>query len=552
MSKSKGTAAAKGQSQEEGASQVQGGLDFGIEGAMEAGPGEGDDGFEELDPLDPGIDEDLKPSFAILPASRGVLKKANEAIVMRPTRGDFVFLSRKISNVLLYHAQQQGLQSNDTFSIPRRLLCSDAGFDSRDIKMLRERFLSLMSTTVEWGWVGDAEQAPNGRIWEGTTLLASAGFYMQKGTNEVWIRWSYSNELKKQLLESTQYTKLSLAIIARLRSMPALALYELASRYATSPSKISKKATWEAWVTILRGKPIKEYPTLDFRRFKKETLLPAKAQVNAEQDEFTVDFKEYKTGKKVTHLQMVVTLTAIERPDMDLRHQMDINLFTRMLQVGINQYAADAIYGSCDESVLRAGLEQLEARILNKKLPPINSTEAYLKQRIRALQEVIENKGNDDTAPEQQELMASKSGDAKTQEQGQAGEVGPLVAKKGPTEGPGASQVRPGGPGAAAKWSEQINALQLEYERRKTARAREMYDNALDVQKQEWQARFGVEFIPTAGKSVQAAFEKRGIQPPIVRVAFFKWLADTTWPGTLNEMELMQWAMTSGVITLGV
>lgn len=552
MSRSNGTPGAKGQSPEDAASQVQGGFDFGIEGAMEAGPGKGEDGFEELALDDPGIDEDLKPSFAILPASRGVLKKANEAIVMRPTRGDFVFLSRKISNVLLYHAQQQGLQTNDTFSIPRRLLCSDAGFDSRDIKMLRERFLSLMSTTVEWGWVGDAEQAPNGRIWEGTTLLASAGFYLQKGTNEIWIRWSYSNELKKQLLESTQYTKLSLAIIARLRSMPALSLYELASRYATSPSKISKKATWEAWVTILRGKPIKEYPTLDFRRFKKETLLPAKAQVNSEQDEFTVEFKEYKTGKKVTHLQMVVTLNATERPDMDLRHQMDINLFTRMLQVGINQYAADAIYGSCDENVLRAAIEQLELRIQNKKLPAINSTEAYLKQRIRALQDVIENKGSEGDESAQKKLIDTEQDRPKPESQRSQAEAEGSVEGQGPAKGAETAQDRPGGAGAAARWKEQISALQLEYERRKTARAREMYENALDGQKQEWQAQFGANFIPTAGKSVQSAFEKRGIQLPIVRVAFFKWLADTTWPGTLDEMELMQWAMSSGVITLGV
>ena len=36
--------------------------------------------------------------------------KANEAIAIRPKRGKLTLLSRRIYNVFLYHAQQQGVE----------------------------------------------------------------------------------------------------------------------------------------------------------------------------------------------------------------------------------------------------------------------------------------------------------------------------------------------------------------------------------------------------------------------------------------------------------
>lgn len=528
--------------------------------------------LQELDPNDPAIDKELLPSFALAPASRGVLKKANEAIVMRPIRGDFVFLSRKIYNVLLYHAQQQGLAEKDTFSIPRSALCKDAGFESKDMQMLKERLLALMSATVEWGWVGDPEKAPNGRLWEATTLLSYAGFYRGSNTGEIWVRWSYSKELKQQLLESNQYTKLSLAIIARLRSLPALALYELASRYATSPSRVSKRATWEAWVTILRGKPIKEYPTLDYRRFKKETIIPARAQVNSEQKDFVVDFKEFKTGKRVTHLQLVVTPQHPARPNMDARASMDISLFNRMLSLGIGQYTADAIYGSCDEDVLREAIGAVESRIKNTKIPPVQNVEAYLKQRVKTLQEVID--ADERNHPEWGELPLGEGGAAGNDEhesprEAQQGtvlergqheggnEVPPQVGPPLPVDVPEtdteggrlrSNPHRAEGKDEPPAHSEHIDALRVAYERKKTARARAMFHEAIDDQQKEWQRDFEREYLPNATRTFIETYAKKGVSAPLVRVPFFKWLADRTWTEKPSDLELFRWGVENRIL----
>jgi len=528
---------------------MQPGLDLGFE-ELDGETNQANE-FAMVDHLAGEVDEELKTSFAISPASKGVLKKANEAIVMRPTRGDFVFLSRKISNVLLYHAQQQGLQTNTVFQIPRRVLCGDSGFDSRDIQMLRERFLSLLGTTVEWGWVGDADQAPDGRLWEGTTLLSYAAFYVHKPTREVWIRWSYSDKLKQQLVESSQYTKLSMAIIARLRSLPALALYELASRYASSPTRVSKRAAWESWVTILRGKPIKDYPTLDYRRFKKETLNPAKAQVNAEQDEFTVDFKEYKQGKKVTHIQLVVEPKVHSSdhgaPDMDLRARMDINLFQRMLQLGIHQHSADVIYGSCDENVLRAAIEQVEARVQNRKLSPIASVEAYLKNRIKTLSEII------DSEEVSQVEAAVQTPVVATRKKVRA--AGAPEERKPTDDGIDKQDVRDDAATRKATdpaMAQRIALLRVEHQRRKTASARSLYEEALSDQRRQWLDEFEASYLTTAPQTFKTAYAKRGVESPLTRSTFFKWLADHSWPEELSDMEIIAWAMSAGVVKVDV
>jgi hypothetical protein len=342
-----------------------------------------------------------------------------------------------------------------------------------------------------------------------------------------------------------------MAIIARLRSLPALALYELASRYASSPTRVSKRAAWESWVTILRGKPIKDYPTLDYRRFKKETLNPAKAQVNAEQDEFTVDFKEYKQGKKVTQIQLVVEPKVHSSdhgaPDMDLRARMDINLFQRMLQLGIHQHSADVIYGSCDENVLRAAIEQVEARVQNRKLSPIASVEAYLKNRIKTLSEII------DSEEVSQVEAAVETPVVATRKKARA--AGAPEERKPTDAGIDKQDVRDDAATRKATdpaMAQRIALLRVEHQRRKTASARSLYEEALSDQRRQWLDEFEASYLTTAPQTFKTAYAKRGVESPLTRSTFFKWLADHSWPEELSDMEIIAWAMSAGVVKVDV
>ena len=460
--------------------------------------------------------------YSASPGARGVLKKANEAVVMTPVSGDFIFLSRKTFNVLLYHAQQQGLRENNRFGIPYSLLKRDAGFNSKDMEVLKDRFRNLIRTTIEWGWVGDTLDEAPPRLWSVTALLADAYFEIDARTRELWLYWSYSDTLKRQLLESRTYTKLSLAMMARLRSLPALSLYEIAARYQGSPSGVGRKLPWEQWVVILRGKPLADYPTLDYRRFNKETLVPAAAQVNREQDEFEVSFREFRTGRRITHLQLVVPArgelaAAAGGPDNELRSRMDLGLFNRLLALGVHQYAADAIYGSCDEHVLRAAIEQVETRVAHRRMAKVASVEAYLKERIRALQEHLEETAEASSPPAGAALVARE----------------PQAADR------------------VSSLETQLPRLRDEYVRHHITRARALFQEMPEAERRQCVERFEVERLATTFENVRAAYRRNGLKSAVASASFYAWLSEATWDPNPDKLALIDFGIAEGLVTFG-
>lgn len=501
-------------------------------------------------------------TYAATAGAKGTLKKANESIVMVPVNGDFIFLGRKAWNVLLYHAQQQGLASNARFGIPVSLLASDAGFNSKNIEFLKKRLRSLVTTSIEWGWIADSLEGAPKSLWSVTTLMADAEFEINPQTRELWLYWSYSSVLKQQLLNSNAYTKLSIAMMARLRTLPALSIYELAARYLTSPGRTSKKAKWEEWVVILRGKKFEEYPTLDYRRFKKETLNLATAQVNAEQDEFEVKFEEFKTGKKVTHIRLVVTplkkLGVQDEPDAEVRGRMDMSLFNAMLEMGIHQYAADSIYAMANETVLREALDQLRARLANHRLPAVNSPEAYLRERVRSLSQVVEDSTSDaePTVDTPSVEDTSRAGESKDHGEPSSPEHEQEIAEANSASAQ-ADTEQAFEPEFAApaedeserrRLAERIAGIKIEYDAYHRARAREMFSEALPGQRQAWIDRFQSERVANGPESLRQAFNKRGIEAPLVSSHFYKWLAESTWNPNPSDMDLIEWGFRRGVI----
>ena len=77
------------------------------------------------------------------------LRKAVEAIAIKPRAGKLTLLSRKLFNILLAKAQGQGL-SEPVHRIQLSELCSIAQFDSGDTELVKEHLRKMVSTTVEW------------------------------------------------------------------------------------------------------------------------------------------------------------------------------------------------------------------------------------------------------------------------------------------------------------------------------------------------------------------------------------------------------------------
>ena len=73
--------------------------------------------------------------------------KANEAIAIRPKRGKLTLLSRRIYNVFLYHAQQQGVEK-PSYSILLSELIDDARFTSNNTELLKSRMCDFKSSVL--------------------------------------------------------------------------------------------------------------------------------------------------------------------------------------------------------------------------------------------------------------------------------------------------------------------------------------------------------------------------------------------------------------------
>ena len=85
-----------------------------------------------------------------------------------------------------------------------------------------------------------------------------------------------------------------------------------------------------------------------------------------------------------------------------------------------------------------------------------------------------------------------------------------------------------------------------------TASARSLYEEALSDQRRQLLDEFEASYLTTAPQTFKTAYAKRGVESPLTRSTFFKWLADHSWPEELSDMEIIAWAMSAGVVKVDV
>ena len=121
-------------------------------------------GIDDLPPVTTKQRSPRSSEVATRPDDQSVAK-ANEAIAIRPKRGKLTLLSRRIYNVFLYHAQQQGVD-RPSYSILLSELIDDARFTSNNTELLKSHIRDMQATTIEWHTSGG-----NARQWTSTQLL---------------------------------------------------------------------------------------------------------------------------------------------------------------------------------------------------------------------------------------------------------------------------------------------------------------------------------------------------------------------------------------------
>lgn len=300
-----------------------------------------------------------------------LLRKPVNTLAIVPKSHKITSLGRKSYNVLLHEAQDQGLDKT-VFQAPLERIIRGIDFDSNDQALIKKHLRAMVSTTVEW----QSPTTGEGSSWNVSGLLAHARLYKLRG--QVWVEWSYAVNLKQELLEPTVFARLSLEIISQLRSHAGIALYEICARYKDI-GRTSRQA-WAWWRPVLSGRPETDKTArLEYRIFKRDTLKPAIAEVNAVTD-LEIDLVEHKAGRFIDELQFLIRRKPQANLPLRPPHEpVDLSLVARAQSLGVDDSRAEDLAEAYGEAALKSGLDALQRRLASAYPEPLRDPYRYLK-----------------------------------------------------------------------------------------------------------------------------------------------------------------------------
>jgi hypothetical protein len=323
-----------------------------------------------------------KKNTAIVSAHHQEFRKANEIIAPRVARGgNLSLLCRKVFNVLLYHTQRSGTPGlgapdgdqvySSLYWLPLSDLAKDSAFNSEDTGLLKETLLKLQDIKI----ITD-----DAKCFSSDVLVASIKIVPGKRGQKTMLGWGLHPATEAILRSPEFYTRLSIYYLTRLRTTAGIALYENCKRYATNPSKLTRREAWEWWHDVLTGQPVGgEKP--EYKYFKRDVLKPAVAEVNT--TDIRVELLEHKSGRRVVELQFKVERNqqgALELPPPPI---IDTQVISRITALGIHDREAADIFASNEETYLKATLDLVEVRATDQKLPPLGSPAAFFRTALR-------------------------------------------------------------------------------------------------------------------------------------------------------------------------
>lgn len=303
-----------------------------------------------------------------------IIKKAVASLSMVPTAGKITVLGRKTWNVLLSIAQDQERMrsASDIFKAPLSQIAGGINFNSKNLEVIKDHFRSMVGTTVEWQSPTQGE----GARWDVCGMLAHAALYVERG--QTWAEWSYASNMRAELLDPDVFAKLSLDIISQLRTLAAVALYESCSRYRAVGQTARKP--WRWWAPVLLGRPDDDrIQKLEYRIFKRDTLRPALAEINAV-TELDVKVVETRQGRFVNDLQFIIS----GKPKhsgrrLEASAAVDFELVARAVALGIDHVRFERLLEEEGIDAVRAAMPAVEKRAITPFPEPLRDAYRYLK-----------------------------------------------------------------------------------------------------------------------------------------------------------------------------
>ncbi len=331
-------------------------------------------------------------------------RKTNEAIGLRLKEGRLSLLSRKILNVMFYHAQNLTLGQNapiDTpvnkkyFWVPLSDVAKDAYFGSKDTALLKESIEELQNIKLH---MEDANQWTSERLVSSVKLVNPAGLRSRGGT--VWFGYAFPPEVSDLVTNPGTYTKLSIYYQGMLRGNAALGLYETCRRYATNPSHKTSVETYEYWHASLTGTPVGS-ELGPYKYFKRDVLKPAMAEINAVTD-IEVTLIEHKRGRRVELLQFEVHLKKQAELEFPAPPILNSALIEELVALGFSVSDAKDLCAVHNIEKIEATLAIVRERMRAKGSSPLDSPAAYFRWALKNAQNItVRALAQDPTAPQE-------------------------------------------------------------------------------------------------------------------------------------------------------
>jgi hypothetical protein len=303
-------------------------------------------------------------------------KPVNTLAIVPMKSSKITVLARKAYNVLLYIAQEQGIE-RDVFRAPLQSILRGVDFNSHAREIVKQHLRSMVSTTVEW----QSPTAGEGETWNVAGLLAHAKVYKQSGEN--WVEWSFAPNIKHELLEPQRFARLRLDVISQLRRHSGVVLYEICARYRDVG--LTARQAWQWWRPVLTGSPdTPDSLKQEYRFFKRDVLKLAIAEVNAVTD-LQVELIEHKAGRSIADIQFRVAKKQQEA--LPLRHPpmpVDLSQVVRATAAGIRAEDAEALLQAHGNEAMTTGLDALLKRIASEFPEPLRDPFRYLRALLES------------------------------------------------------------------------------------------------------------------------------------------------------------------------
>jgi hypothetical protein len=403
-----------------------------------------------------------------------LLKKPVNTLAIIPKSEKITLTARKIYNVMLHHAQRQGV-IQDLYRVPFKAIVVGIDFHSNNTEVIKQYFRQMATTGVEW----QSPTTGEGVRWSVSALIAHASLIKQG--NELILEWSYAPNIKQELLDPQRFAKMSLQVQAELNTMPALALYEICCRYVDNPGGLTARQSWGWWRPVLTGSPDNPASAyLEYKIFNRDVLKKAVKKVN-EVSDLEIELVEHKQGRAVQDLQFrVKRRTPLQLPRDHLIAPINLKTIGTAIKAGIVQDRAERLINKYGSTVIDEALIVMAQRSIQPNREPVRSPEKYLMTLL---------------------------------ESGRFGQIKPTISS---------TEKKP--------YDSKVQRLKLieHFYTLKRNELQQMFQEMPAGDQQRWITQFGDDGLPN-NDAIKKTFIRKGISSPIVKPVFLKYLGNSVW-----------------------